>query len=283
MTETSPLFISSIELLAHAIDLYASRDAKKYKFAILHLANAIELILKDRVVDCGQSIYKDNSKQTITIWEAFKLLDGCGVSIPEKPVIELLVDDRNTIQHRYGYPNGESVFHYLQQTLAFFTRFLSEHYGVELRSTLQLHTSKENLEKVGFAFQNNESIAAIEELYKLSPDAALLVAWKLLDEHFSPFLSSKGNRGKPAIMLWHHTDFQDKLKLLQSSGLVEQSIFEDFLFLREMRNKAAHSQHHEPSPQDEWRRAIDVAERLILAIERAAKSGLIKGPRTNDL
>ena len=177
MSETSPFFISSVELIAHAIDLYASSDAKKFKFAILHLANAVELILKDRVVDCGQSIYKDNSKQTITIWEAFKILEGRGVLVPEKPVIELLVDDRNTIQHRYGYPNGETVFHYLQQTLEFFTRFLLENYGVELRSTLQLHTSKENLEKIGFVFHENEAIATIEKLFELSPDAALLVAW----------------------------------------------------------------------------------------------------------
>lgn len=275
MSETSPLFISSIELIAHAIDLYVSRDAKKLKFAILHLANAVELILKDRVVDCGQSIYKDNSKQTITIWEAFKILEGCGVLVPEKPVIELLVDDRNTIQHRYGYPNGEAVFHYLQQTLAFFTRFLSENYGVELRATLQLHTSRENLEKVGFAFHENEAIATIEELFKLSPDSALLVAWKLLDERLSPYLSSNGRKGKPAIMLWHHSDFQEKLKLMQAAGLVGQQVFEDFLFLREMRNKAAHAQHHEQSQPEEWRKAIDVAEALITATDRAVKQGVL--------
>lgn len=274
MTETSPLFISSIELLAHAIDLYASKEPKKYKFVILHLANAIELILKDRVVDCGQSIYKDNSKQTISIWDAFKLLEGYSIQIPEKPVIELLVDDRNTIQHRYGYPSSEAVFHYLQQALAFFQRFLLENYGVNLKSALSLHTSQECIAKIGFAFEGEEEDANIEEIFQLSPESAMLMAWKLLDERFSPLLASNGKKGKQAIMLWHHNDFRQKLAALQASGLVDNHIFEDFQFLRYMRNKAAHSQHHEPSSPDDWRKAVDITKNLICAIDKAQKAGI---------
>ena len=69
MIENSPLFVSSMELIAHSIDLYAESTDKKYKFVILHLANAVELILKDKVVDTGQTIYKDNNKLTIGIWQ----------------------------------------------------------------------------------------------------------------------------------------------------------------------------------------------------------------------
>ena len=110
-----------MELMAHAIDLYTEGNAKKYKFVILHLANAVELILKDKVIDIGQSIYKDNNKLTINIWECFKSLESQGVSVPERPVIELLIDDRNTIQYRFGFPNSESVYFYLKSILGFFS------------------------------------------------------------------------------------------------------------------------------------------------------------------
>ena len=75
MSDKSPLFVSASELLAHAIELYFEGMERKYKFVILHLANAIELILKDRIIDSGSSIYKSSSTTTISIWDAFAILD----------------------------------------------------------------------------------------------------------------------------------------------------------------------------------------------------------------
>jgi hypothetical protein len=108
MSDKSPLFVSASELLAHAIELYFEGTERKYKFVILHLANAIELILKDRIIDSGSSIYKSSSTTTISIWDAFTILDKAGVNTQERPIIELLIDDRNTIRHRFGFPNGDA-------------------------------------------------------------------------------------------------------------------------------------------------------------------------------
>ena len=71
MSDKSPLFVSSLELIAHATELFAQKNSKKYKFIILHLANAVELILKDCVIDQGLSIY-EKPGITITIWESIK-------------------------------------------------------------------------------------------------------------------------------------------------------------------------------------------------------------------
>jgi len=46
MSDKSPLFVSSLELPSHATKLYANRHPGKFKLAILHLANAIELKVK---------------------------------------------------------------------------------------------------------------------------------------------------------------------------------------------------------------------------------------------
>ena len=54
MSDSSPLFISSAELLIHSVELFRQVDERKYKFIILHLANAVELILQDRLIDAGK-------------------------------------------------------------------------------------------------------------------------------------------------------------------------------------------------------------------------------------
>ena len=48
MSEKSPLFISSMELLGHAVELLELDDDKKNKFIVMHLSNAVELLMKDR-------------------------------------------------------------------------------------------------------------------------------------------------------------------------------------------------------------------------------------------
>src|SRR5258707_11652448 len=53
------------------------------------------------VIDKGVSIYIPKKPQTLGIWESFDQLANVGVNVPERPVIELLIDDRNTIQHRF--------------------------------------------------------------------------------------------------------------------------------------------------------------------------------------
>lgn len=62
MSDKSPLFVSALELVAHATELYIAGQSKKYKFVILHLANSVELILKDCLIDHGVSIYKTQKK-----------------------------------------------------------------------------------------------------------------------------------------------------------------------------------------------------------------------------
>ncbi|MBC6609681.1 hypothetical protein H8B15_02025 [Hymenobacter sp. BT507] len=168
----SPLFISSIELLAHATELFGSKNPKKYKFIILHLTNSIELMLKDRLLSCGHSIYSPkNQNLTLTIWDTFTSLDGKGISIPEKPIIELLVDDRNTIQHRFGFPNEESVFYYLSATKDFLQRFLKDEYNVDLAEELKPHLKNDYLELIGLSDSETTNLNKLKEV---SPEMAIL-------------------------------------------------------------------------------------------------------------
>lgn len=243
MSDKSPLFVSAVELLAHATELYSQGNERKYKFVILHLANAVELILKDRLVDKGVSIYVQRKPQTIGIWEAFEELQKVNVNIAEPPVMELLIDDRNTIQHRFGFPNAETVFYYLEQTVAFFKRFFTEEYSVDIAEVLKLHLSEENLALIGLAEKVGDEYASLDKLFELSPESAVLQAFNSIEQKYIELSGMQHSfKGKP-LMFYQNSDFIHLLDDLAIEGFISPASVHQFKFLREMRNRAAHAAH----------------------------------------
>ncbi|MCI0350564.1 MAG: hypothetical protein L0Z53_14160, partial [Acidobacteriales bacterium] len=104
----SPLLRSAFETLEHGLYHYLrSNTPKDMKFALLHVDQAIELLLKERVRLGGHTIYK-NPKETITLYGAYEILETkLKCAIPEKPDLELLHEERNSIQHKYANPSPE--------------------------------------------------------------------------------------------------------------------------------------------------------------------------------
>src|SRR5258706_5094931 len=82
----SPLLRSAFEVPEHGLwHFFRSDTTTDMKFALLHIDQAIELLLKEKVRAGGRSIYK-NPKETITIWGAYEILTNeLGCTIPEKP------------------------------------------------------------------------------------------------------------------------------------------------------------------------------------------------------
>jgi hypothetical protein len=106
------------------------------KFALLHIDQAIELLLKERVRLGGQSIYK-NPKETITIYGAYEILhDRLNCVIPEKPDLELLHEERNSIQHKYANPSPDDAAFHVQKAMKFIARFVKDELNVELADFL---------------------------------------------------------------------------------------------------------------------------------------------------
>ena len=65
----SPLLRSSLEVLEHGLwHFYRSDTALDMKFAILHVDQAVELLLKETVREKGESVFK-NPKETISIYK----------------------------------------------------------------------------------------------------------------------------------------------------------------------------------------------------------------------
>ena len=264
MSDKSPLFVSAMELLAHATELYTLGDERKYKFVILHLANAIELILKDRLIDKGVSIYVPKKPQTIGIWESFDQLANVGVSVPERPVMELLIDDRNTIQHRFGFPNAQTVYYYLEQVVTFFRRFLDNEYGVDLADVLKDHLSRENLSILGLAEQEVDEEAALDRLFALSPAPAVLQAYNLIEHRFFALMGMAPGGRRPPPISWRDPACSQLLTDLAHAGYISHESVEQFRLLREMRNRAAHAAHFEgDETSPNWAEAMEVAVERI--------------------
>lgn len=189
MATNSPLFQSSLELLGHSISHYIGEKEIDRKLVILHLANAVELILKDLVLDFGESNYK-NPKETITIHGSIAILEERGYGIPIRNKVELLIDERNALQHRFGSPNETTKIFYMEIGLEFFSSVLSTSYGESLDEMLDIYTDKDDL----LSFRegkpkDKEELDALLDLAKIHPMGALLSAWNFLDAAIQKFMS----------------------------------------------------------------------------------------------
>src|SRR5579859_5560433 len=133
MPPISPLLRSALEVLEHSLYHYFRSDTSlDLKFALLHLDQGIELLLKERVRKSGTSIYrKDNKKETIGSWEAFEILANKGCAIPERADLELLHDDRNEIQHRYTTYTPEAAIFHMSNGIRFVARFLRDEFALD--------------------------------------------------------------------------------------------------------------------------------------------------------
>jgi hypothetical protein len=142
----SPLLRSAFEVLEHGLwHFFRSDTTTDMKFALLHVDQAIELLLKEKVRAGGKSIYK-NPKETISIWTAYEILtNDLGCRIPERPDLELLHEERNSIQHKYLNPSPEDAAFHVDRAVKFVKRFLKD----DLQLDIADFVSSEFLEDLG--------------------------------------------------------------------------------------------------------------------------------------
>lgn len=141
----SPLLRSAFEVLNHGLwHFFRSNTTADMKFALLHVDQAVELLLKERIRAGGKSIYK-NPKETISIWRAYEILtNDLHVGIPERPDLELLHEERNDIQHKYANPSPQDAGFHLEKAMAFIRRFVKD----ELKLDIKLFVSSEYLDQI---------------------------------------------------------------------------------------------------------------------------------------
>jgi hypothetical protein len=128
----SPMLQMALDLLAHGLQHFISGDPLDHRLAILHMDQAVELSLKERVRVGGKQVMKPGGKESISVFEAYKYLEELGVLIFERANLDLLHEQRNQIQHLFASPDGNTTRFHLDNTLFFMARFLSDEFALRL-------------------------------------------------------------------------------------------------------------------------------------------------------
>jgi uncharacterized protein YutE (UPF0331/DUF86 family) len=266
MAIKSPLFQSAMELLGRSFSHFNGKGELDRKLVILHLANAVELILKDLLLDTGQSIYK-NPKETITIYGCIEALGKEGVSIPFFNKIELLIDERNALQHRFGSPNELTSIFYMNIAQGFFKEILKDHYGHDYDEVISQFSDEQDL--VAYKLSepsNNQELEKLKELAKIHPLRALLSAWSYFEKITETFMAEAGldfRRRRPFTMELSHGN-------LESFGIsIPEGLRSRINKMRFIRNMAAHGREEPSKSQvDETVDTIEELENHLKSLER---------------
>jgi hypothetical protein len=220
----------------------------------------VELILKDLLLDSGESIYK-SPKETIAIHGCLSALEAKGVKLPLLNKIELLIDERNALQHRFGSPNQLTSIFYMNIAQQFFRDVLKTHYGLDYDEVISQFADEQTLAEFRLGEpSNDQELEKLEELAKLHPLGALLAAWTYFDRMTSEFLRTVGmDFSGPRVFFLDLTKGRlDRIGIVFDVGLVREIVE-----MRKIRNRAAHGQV-EPSRDD--------VENTIKVIEKVEKS-----------
>ncbi|WP_262488674.1 hypothetical protein [Grimontia hollisae] len=267
MAIESPLFQSAMELLGHSITHYNGKKELDRKLLILHLANAVELVLKDLVLDTGESIYK-NPKETITIQGCLKILQDKSINLPLLNKIELLVDERNALQHRFGSPNELTSIFYMNIAENFFREVLKTHYGQDYDEIITQFSDESDLLEYKLSDPTNEQeLDKLKDLAKIHPLGALLSAWTYIEKEIEKFAEQTDLnifRRRPSTIdlvsgRW------------EKFGVVVPSKLNDsFNEARRLRNMAAHGRL-EPTIEDVISSVdtIEAFEKYLLSLDKS--------------
>ena len=244
MAIESPLFQSSMELLGHSITHFNGTSELDRKLVILHLSNAVELLLKDMILDSGESIYK-NPKETITIHGCIELLTSKKVSVPFLNKLELLIDERNALQHRFGSPNELTAIFYMNVALEFFRSIVKQHYSQDFEEIIAQFADEKDLIALKMREPSNDSeLENLKKLGKVHPLGALLSAVAYLEKTVLQFGSKVGIGERMGASL------PVSARYLEINGIELPVGLKDRLEnTRRLRNQAAHGRA-EPTRED---------------------------------
>jgi HEPN domain-containing protein len=129
----------SIKALEVAIDDYAEGTPKHNGSCVENCDKAVELILKAKVIDLGESIYVNpNSPNTIKMRESFAKLRNKGIIIPEeKKLTSNHLNHRNPAYHEGKPVSKARAKSVLNTTRKFMERFLKDEFNLKLKEIIR--------------------------------------------------------------------------------------------------------------------------------------------------
>jgi len=249
----SPILRHAIESFEHGIFHYLDGTDIGRKFSLLHIDHAIELIIKEKLLRLGKSIYKNDGK-TLSIHEAFNSIEK-EASIPERPRLEDLHDLRNTVQHKGLALDELTTEFYITEGYNFIKRFLTDELGMNITDLLP-STYIKAMEGISSMPSHlpadiKSRLQEAEKLYSSAAyDMSVIAAFVAYEVTLRSDASNDDKQLAKRI---------DSVEIEKSEQLNK-----DFKSFRDLRNRAIHM--GTPITKEQARKALDTLNEIISMI-----------------
>ncbi len=124
----SPMLQMALDLLVHGLQHFINGEPLDLRLSILHMDQAIELTLKERVRVGGIPVMKAGGKESISLLDAYTKLNELNVIIQERANLDLLHEQRNQIQHLFSSPDINTTRFHIDNALFFLHGFFLKNY-----------------------------------------------------------------------------------------------------------------------------------------------------------
>lgn len=196
MPHSSPIMKTSLELFRHAIEHYVSDSDSDRRIAVLHLSHALELAVKACLVNNNYSIFAEGNNTLsfrqclVKLKKVWNLSDDN--QIPYRARIELLADERNGIQHRYGTVDPRTMQHHMETSYLFFKEVMKREYSTNLDEFLVDYLPGDVAKKFAFIGQKDTTIFhQLTDKAHSKPTEAFLEAYSYIETIIINFAAAR--------------------------------------------------------------------------------------------
>lgn len=262
MVSSSPILRFALEVLDRGLHDAVSTRSRDWKMAVLSLAQTVELTVKAALIEANIPIYTKDGK-TLVIHDALGQLAGhLGVErLPMHARIQLLVDERNSIQHKYGSVDDVTLDYHLDTVFQFLRDLLASQFDLDLDAWLREELDSEVLKKLRFvrpAPAVAEEAPPVEEPKELSATIEFISAFVGFEGVVRQVLR---NGGLDDSQMGSSLDLV--MKALGNQAQPDRDLLKALPSIYRLRNRVIHGAHT-PS-------AAEVAEALPI-IARASEA-----------
>ena len=254
---TSPILSSGLELLEHAIEHLRQGSAQDLKFAVIHADNALELVLKE-IARYKRIRIIDRRGQSIGYYDCINKLQSRGVSIPELPDIDLLHTERNSIYHIGSQPDKRRAeWLVFDVGLNFAKRICKDELGYDIT------TFSRTFDRL--ALLNAEILARRKAIVEKYLSEAV---WAHDNCMYNECVISSYSGVEAYLGNAIPIDIRSGVHMLQKlveDDLISQETLNDFMRLREIRNRVVHGVSN--STHEESELALNVFKTILYEID----------------
>lgn len=175
MLQRSPILRFALEVFGHSLADAASTNPRDWKMAVMSLAQSVELAIKAALVEKNVPIYEKREGTTISSRDALAELAKLWVlpRIEMQARLELLVDERNAIQHKYGSIDEVTLDYHMETVFLALRELLRREFDIELDDWIKGEVSEPVWRKIRFVSPPEE--AAVTPSSSASPDRSAVL------------------------------------------------------------------------------------------------------------